>query len=211
MLNKRKHKYSIERTEEELKRDAYLRVLLSGQVRCNPRYQTLFYGLKKNDPRQISVFYPFIYLMRRVVYVVLILFMAELPFISVVILLLWCLATLCLIWTEAQWEDVLINVQHAVNEIALYLILVQLSIFCGLTPTPHTALILGWTLITTIILTVFFNLLVITYMSICWMRLLCIRFFSLLKQRQLNRAKLQSADQKQVLSKALSSQQKSRN
>ena len=173
MYQKPKHKYAIDKTEEELKRDARLRVLLQSQVKCNPRYQTLFYGLKKNHPRQISVLYPVIYLMRRVVYIILILFMTELPFVSVVILLLWCLATLSLIWTEAQWEDRLINVQHAVNEIALYLILLQVSIFCGLTPASETALVLGWTLIATILLTIFFNLTVITYMSICYLRLLC--------------------------------------
>ena len=103
--------------------------------------------------------------------------MTRIPFFGIVILMLWCLATLSLIWTEAQWEDKIINVQHTVNECALYLILLQVAIFCGLTPAALTAGILGWTIIATVFLTVVFNICVIVYMSICHLRLLCLRLW----------------------------------
>ena len=75
MQEKPRHKYQIDKSDKELKLEALMRVNLQFQVQCNPHYQTLFYGLKKNHPRQITVLYPIIYLLRRIVYIVLILFM----------------------------------------------------------------------------------------------------------------------------------------
>ena len=100
MYEKPRCKYQIEKTEAELKSEALMRVELQWQVECNPRYKTLFYGLKKNHPRQVTALYPFIYLTRRIAYTILILFMNQLPFVAVILLMLWCLATLSLIWTE---------------------------------------------------------------------------------------------------------------
>ena len=75
MNEKPRRKYQIDKTDSELKLEALTRVNLQFQVQLNPRYKTLFYGLKKNHPRQITVLYPILYLLRRIVYIVLILFM----------------------------------------------------------------------------------------------------------------------------------------
>lgn len=102
---------------------AYLRVALESKVWLNQRYKTLFYGLKKNHPRHVAVVYPIVFLVRRLVYTCLILFLLSLPYITIVLLMLGCLAMLAFIFSESQWEDSIINQQHVVNEIGFYLIL----------------------------------------------------------------------------------------
>ena len=112
--------------------------------------------------------------------------MTQLPFVSIVILMLWCLATLCLIWTEVHWEDQLINIQHAINEVLLYVILLQVSIFCGLTPAAVTASVLGWTLITIILATLIINITIIVYMSIIDLKLIGRRHWNIYRAKKAN-------------------------
>ena len=46
-----KNKYTVEVARKaQLMVEAKIRVTLAGQVRNNPRYETLFTGLKKNHP-----------------------------------------------------------------------------------------------------------------------------------------------------------------
>ena len=113
--------------------------------------------------------------------------MTSLPFVGIVILLLWCLATLSLIFTEAQWEDRIINIQHIVNECALYLVLLQVAIFCGLTPAVVSAAILGWTLIITILVTLVFNICVIIYMSLYYVKLLALHLWNRCRSTRRNK------------------------
>ena len=58
-----------------------------------------------------------------------------------------------------------------------------MAIFSGLTPAAVTAGILGWTLIVTIMLTVAFNIAVIIYMSIVYLKLICLKFYRVYKSR----------------------------
>lgn len=60
---------------EALTQEAYMRVALESEVAVNPRFKTLFYGLKKNHPRHVAVVYPIMFLLRRVLFSVIILFL----------------------------------------------------------------------------------------------------------------------------------------
>ena len=151
---------------------------LSSEVECNPRYKTLFYGLKKNHPQNVAVLYPTLFLMRRVIYVVVILFLTQIPFMAVIIMMLTCLAMLALVFNSAQWEDSIINQQHVVNEIAFYLVLLQVVIFVGLSPAPFAATALGWTLIGTLLVTIIYNIIVLIYCSLQYIKLASSRVYN---------------------------------
>ena len=143
--------------------EAVMRVRLEGQVQCNPHYKTLYYGLKKNHPRNLASAYAPLYMMRRVIYTMIILFMTQLPFIGVVILMLSCVFMLAMIFSEKQWEDGYINQMHIVNEIAFYLVLLHVVVFCGLTPAAASALALGWSLVAIILATIAYNIIMMLY------------------------------------------------
>ena len=76
--------------------------------------------------------YPISFVLRRVGYAIVILFLTHLPYMSVVILMSSCITMLALVYSEAPWEASIINLQHAVNEVAFYLVLCHVIIFCGL-------------------------------------------------------------------------------
>ena len=77
-----------------------------------PEYRTLFYGLKKNHPHNVAVAHPLSFLLRRVLYSLVIVFMAASK-LSVLygcmLLLLTCVWMLVLILMEGQWEESMIN------------------------------------------------------------------------------------------------------
>ena len=145
--------------------------MLASGFKANPRYKTLFYGLKKNHPRNVAVVYPMMFLLRRVIYVIVILFLTQVPFLAIIILMLTCLVMLSFVFTEAQWEDSIINQQHVINEIAFYLILLHVVSFVGLDPTPATTIILGWSLISTLLLNIAYNIGVLIYLSLRYFKM----------------------------------------
>ena len=118
--------------KEALQSEAKLLVAAAGEVKRNPKYKTLTYGLKKNHPRNVAVLYPILYLLRRVLYTIAILFITQIPFIGVVILMFTCVTMLALLASEAQWKDPRINNLHVINEVAFYLVLLHFIAFCGL-------------------------------------------------------------------------------
>jgi hypothetical protein len=109
---------------------AQLRITLETQVKVNRRYETLFYGLKKNHPHNCALIHPMAFLLRRIVYTMVIVFMFHKPFFGSMILLAISLSILGYVICESQWEDSLINQQHIVNEVALYICLVFVVLFC---------------------------------------------------------------------------------
>ena len=142
--------------------------------------------------------YPILYLLRRVLYTVAILFIIRVPFVGIIVLMITCVAMLAMIASESQWKDSLINLQHTVNEIAFYLVLLHVTIFCGLrTEIDVVAINIGWSLIVLILLTLVFNIAVILYMTLCYLRLYIIRLWNK-KKAQL---KLEQARKKQEAKK----------
>ena len=73
----------LDTEEEDLKneRDALkalaycAKEIVAGEslIRLNPRYKTIFSGLKLNHPRNVAIIHPLMFLVRRVVYILAIL------------------------------------------------------------------------------------------------------------------------------------------
>lgn len=58
------------------------------------KYKTLHYGLKRNHERSVAVVHPLMYLIRRVTYALVIVFMDEIMVFGVLIVLVQCLLML---------------------------------------------------------------------------------------------------------------------
>lgn len=145
--------------------EAQLKVKLESVVHVNQRYKTLFYGLKKNHPHSAATIHPLIFLARRIAYAAIVLFLLQLPIMTAYVLCWICLGMLAYTLIEQQWEDSLIMLQHVVNEVALYLILL-IALTCGFPLPPAVVGGLGWTMISTVLVTVVFNLGIISYIAV---------------------------------------------
>ena len=82
------------------KKEALLRVRLADSVEINPSYKTLFDGLKKNHPHNAAAVYPVLYLTRRILYALTIIFLTSQPYFSAISLMLTCLFMLCFVMQE---------------------------------------------------------------------------------------------------------------
>jgi len=82
-----------------------LRLRIEDTVLINGRYKTLFQGLKLNQPHNSAVTYPFAFLLRRLVYAVAIVFMAQMPQIASLVILCVSVAMLAFILVENPWKD----------------------------------------------------------------------------------------------------------
>ena len=75
-------------------------------------YRTLFYGLKQNHPHNVALTHVFIFVLRRVLFALVIVCMAaeslQVMF-GIFMLMATCLAMSGLLLLEAQWEDNLLN------------------------------------------------------------------------------------------------------
>jgi len=89
--------------------------------------------LKKNNPHNVALIHPFLFVVRRLVYAAILIFMFQWPFFALVTLVVITLCLMAFLFNYKQWEDSLINYQHIVNEIALYILLVLVLLFTGLT------------------------------------------------------------------------------
>ena len=67
--------------------DAKLKVALAGQLECNPRYQTVFQGMKRDHSGAAAIAYPFFFLLRRIAYAAIIVFLYPFPFFAALALI----------------------------------------------------------------------------------------------------------------------------
>ena len=88
--------------------EAKLRTELESLVKVNPRYKTLFYGLRRNHPHMAAVTHPLIFLVRRIIYSAIVLFMFHLPIVGTYLLCTICVGVIAFVIVEQQWEDHLI-------------------------------------------------------------------------------------------------------
>ena len=88
-----------------LKKEAARRVALEDQVKLPLGYRTLFAGLKMNHPHHVALAHILIFTLRRVLYSVVIIYMARegLVLWGIFLLMTTCVAMGVLLVMEAQW------------------------------------------------------------------------------------------------------------
>ena len=94
-------KYVVDTTKlAQLVVQAHVKLVLEGQVISNPRYKTVFEGLKKNHAHNVALVHPLAFLLRRIVFSAIIVFMYSMPYAASLILLLLTMAMLAYVITE---------------------------------------------------------------------------------------------------------------
>ena len=138
----------------------------------NKHYETLFLGLKKNHPHSVALVQPISYLVRRVIYAALIVFMHDSPFFVTVALLCMSLALLAFVCSEHQWESSVVNWQHIVSEVGFYgcITLIMYLSSVGIHSTTESDAI-AWTMIALVFLVMLFNTVCLLYSSLRFTKL----------------------------------------
>ncbi len=185
----------IEEKQEQsniMRHRAKILIELADSVREPERYKTLYYGLKRNHPRNVAVMHPLMFMMRRIIYALTIVFMDEIPIWGVFIFMGYTLLMLGYVLSEHQWKDRVINSQHIFNECILYVLSVMMLLFSSYVE-PSMRYILGFLLIAIVFIFVVYNLVIMLLFS-CKLLILIIRrqFY------RLKRAKLSSEVKKIV-------------
>ena len=75
-------------------KEAKFRIAVEQSVPVSQSYRTLFYGLKLNHERNVAVVHPLMFLVRRLVYAVVIITLSETMFFGVLVVMLSCLVML---------------------------------------------------------------------------------------------------------------------
>ena len=95
--------------QRKMREEAQLRVKIESRVQLPPKYKTLYFGLKINHERYVAVIHPLMFLLRRIIYAVVIVYMAEQMICSVVVVMISCLIMLAYALSEWQWKDKFMN------------------------------------------------------------------------------------------------------
>ena len=104
-----KHEKALQDKADKIYSEAYLRVKVADRVKANQSYRTLFYGLKPNQERSSAIVHPFMFLLRRVIYALVIVCLVETYLWGVFVVMFSCLCMLAFALTEFQWKDRIIN------------------------------------------------------------------------------------------------------
>ena len=155
-----------------------MRIKLAERVRVSNYYRTLFYGLKLNHEHNVAVVYPMAFVLRRILYAFVIVYMVgQMVILGALLLLVSCLAMLVFVIQEAPWEDRSVNLQHFFNELVFYFVCVGLINFSGVLTESRPSLAHGWLLIGLIVISITYNVSVILYDLCIFIRLLILRYF----------------------------------
>lgn len=73
------------------------------------RFKTLYYGLKRNHPRNVAVVHPLMFMLRRIIFALLIVHMDTVHTWGVLIFMSCTLAMLAYALAEHQWKNSVIN------------------------------------------------------------------------------------------------------
>jgi len=90
--------------EQRAHREARNRLKIEDTVPERQGYKTLFYGLKQNHERNVAVIHPLMFLLRRVIYAFVIVFMDEISVWPVMIVMVCTLVMLAYALLEYQWS-----------------------------------------------------------------------------------------------------------
>ena len=110
---------------------ASIRLQLESKAYSSPYYCTLYYGLRRNHEHNAATVYPLLFVLRRIIYSLVIVFMIDgnKPFVGAMILNLTCLFMLIFVAVEGQWDSWILNMQDFVNELTFYIMCVGLICF----------------------------------------------------------------------------------
>ena len=143
---------------------AKMQIMLADSVKEPQRYKTLYYGLKRNHPHNVAVIHPLMFLTRRIIYALVIVFMDQVPFWGVIIFMYMTLIMLAYALSEQQWKARIINQQHWFNESTLYLLSVLMLCFSDFL-SPLMRYGLGFVLITIVFIFVIYNVIIMLLCS----------------------------------------------
>ena len=148
--------------QARIRNEAALRLRLEALVDVNQRYSTIFEGLKLNTAHNSAVMQPISFLLRRVFYAALIVFMPHMPQVSMIALMSACILMLAFSLQEKQWKDVEMQNLAIANEVLFYALLV-LVLACSCTATRDSveSSMLGASIIGVVTLSICVNLTVI--------------------------------------------------
>lgn len=148
--------------EGKIRKEAMLRLRLEDLVDLNQRYKTIFEGLKMNTAHNSAVIQPLSFMLRRIFYAALIVFMPHEPQVAMITLLSASVLMLAFAVHEKPWKDTEMQNLAVVNEVFFYVLLV-LVLTCSCSTSRHSleSSILGWTIIAVVTLSIFVNLSVI--------------------------------------------------
>ena len=117
-------KVAIQSFSEKIQRDARLKLRLEDLIVNNPRFATLFSGLKLNAEHNSAVIEPLLFLTRRLVYAIAIVYMQHSPQVMTAIMMSMSLIVLVFTVYERPWKEAEMNFLAVVNEAFLYSLLV---------------------------------------------------------------------------------------
>ena len=155
-----------------------MRIKLAERVQVSNYYRTLFYGLKLNHEHNVAVVHPLAFVLRRILYAFVIVYMVgDMVILGALLMLVSCLAMLVFVVQEAPWEDRYVNCQHFFNELVFYFVCVGLISFSGVLTGSEPSMAHGWLLIGLIVTLIAYNVVVIFYELCLFIRLLIRRYF----------------------------------
>ena len=157
---------------------AKIRVELEGAVEINPAYRTFYYGLRRNHVHHASTIYPILFIARRLLYSLIIVFMVGevKAFFGTLMLTLTSLATAVFIAIEAPWELPMFNTWSILNEAMVYIVCVSLMCFSGVLTDATQSVSLGWLLIGLIFVMLIYNSTIIIFDALIYARLCILRY-----------------------------------
>lgn len=150
------------------------------------RYKTLFLGLKLNHPKNATIVHPILFLVRRLIFAMTIVFMRSLSS------SLWCLLVtmahtllmLAYTWNERQWKDPTLNTMHILNEILMYALCLISVYFCYAQSTIESRLAIGRVLIAVFLLQMLGNTLFLLKLILKHFKLFCKRRWAQIRRER---------------------------
>ena len=142
--------------------------------------KTLYLGLKMNHPRHVALLHPLAFILRRILFAAIIIFMVNVSLyniLGVFLLLGTCLFMLGFVLSEWQWQSQWISYQHIGNEIGLYVVCVLLLMFTGFCSLA-VIWALGWVVVGLLLTIVAFNLVMMLCHSVQHARLMVRRYYA---------------------------------
>ena len=169
-----------------MRQQAKLAIELADSVQEPERIKTLYYGLKRNHPRNVAVIHPLMFVVRRIVYAAMIVGMDQVPLFATHVFMFMTLVMLGFVLSEHQWKDRVINQQHIFNEIILYCLSVVMLTFTNFV-SPLMRYIMGFVLITLVFVFVIYNAVIMLLFSCKFFILIIRKQYYRLKRRDLGR------------------------